>query len=106
MRSLKPFRASLSKFSLNLLVFDHHRTWSTLACKLLTPNFGTISEIAVSSANFHMVGTEVPVVVKSFIMTKMRHGPMRVPCRITAGTGVHSQKQSELSLTCWSYIEI
>ena len=84
----------LSEFSLNLSMFDQFRTLSTVACKLLAPNFGTMSETAVSSANFHMV-------VRSFIMTKKSLEPMRVPCGFLAGTAVNSEKQSEPSLTCW-----
>lgn len=91
----------LSEFSLNLSMFDQFRTLSTVACKLLTPNFGTMSETAVSSANFHMANRELSVVVRSFIMTKKSLEPMRVPCGFLAGTAVNSKKQSEPRLTRW-----
>jgi len=44
----------LSEFGLNLLAFDQCRTWCTFICKLLAPNFGTISKTVVLSANFHI----------------------------------------------------
>ena len=68
-------------------------SWSTDA-----PNLGTISETAVSSANFHMED-KVLLVVRSLIITKKSHGPIRVPCGIPVGTGLKSEKQSKLSLT-------
>ena len=55
-----------------------------MACYLLAPNFGTISETVVSSANFHMADREF-VGVRSFIMTRKSHGPMWVPCGIPVG---------------------
>ena len=96
----------LSVFSLNLLAFDQFTICSTVACKLLAPNFGTISETVVSPENFHMADRELSVVVmRSFIMTKKNLRPMRVPCGIPVGTGVNSEKQSdsksEPSLTSW-----
>ena len=85
----KSIRTSLhlTEFSLNLLALDQFTICSTVACKLLAPNFGTYSETVVSPANFHMANRESSVVVRSFVMTKKSHGPMRVPCGIPAGTG-------------------
>ena len=52
----------------------------------------------VSSANFHME-ERVLLIVRSLIITKKSHGPIRIRCGIPAGTGLESEKQSELSLT-------
>ena len=101
LRLRKSTRSSLHLNELTLLPFDQLRTWSTVACKLLLPNFGTTSESFVSSANFHMADRELSVVVRSFIMTKKRLGPMQVSSEIPARTGVNSEKQSEPSLPRW-----
>lgn len=90
----------LSKFSLNLLSLDHWRTSRTVSWSTEAPNWGTISETVVSSANFYML-ERVLLVVRSLIITKKSHGPIRVPCGIPAGTGLKSVKQSEFSLTSW-----
>ena len=87
----------LSEFSLNLLSLDHRRTSCTVSSSTYAPNLGTISETVVSSANFHMED-EVLLVVRSLIITKKSHGPIRVPCGIPVGTGLKSEKQSKLSL--------
>ena len=77
----------LSEFSLNLLAFNQCRTWCTLGCKLLGPNFGTISKAVLSSANLHMADRELSVLVRSFIMTKRSQRPMQVACGIPLGLG-------------------
>ena len=77
----------LSEFSLNLLSLDHRRTSFTVFWSIDAPNLGTISETMVSSANDHME-EKVLLVVRSLIITKKSHGPIRVPCGIPAGTGL------------------
>ena len=86
----------LSEFSLNLLSLDQLRTSCIGSWSVDTPNLGTISETVVSSANFHME-ERVLLIVRSLIITKKSHGPIRVPCGIPAGTGLESEKQSELT---------
>ena len=88
----------LSEFSLNLLSLDQRRTSCIVFWSIDAPNLGTISETVVSSANFHV---EERVLLRSLIITEKSHGPIRVPCGIPAGTGLKSEKQSELSLTRW-----
>ena len=46
-----------------------------------------------------IIEERVLLIVRSLITTKKSHGPIRVPCGIPAGTGLKSEKQSELSLT-------
>ena len=91
-------RVFLSEFSLNLLWLDQRRISCIVSWSVDAPNLGTISETVVSSANFHME-ERVLLIVRSLIITKKSHGPIRVPCGIPAGTGLESEKQSELSLT-------
>ena len=91
----------LSEFSLNLLSFDQQRTSCTVSWSIDAPDLGTISETVVSSAHFHIIEERVLLIVRSLIITKKSHGPIRVPCGIPAGTSVKSEKQSELSLTRW-----
>ena len=67
-----------------------------MACKLLTLNFGTISDTVVSSANFRMTDKELSVVVSSFIVTKKSHEPIWVSRGIPVGTGVNSEKHDTL----------
>ena len=90
----------LSEFSLNLLSLDQRKTSCRFYWSIDAPNLGTVSETVVSSANFHME-ERLLLTVRSLIITKKSHGPIRVPCGIPAGTGLESEKQSELSLTRW-----
>ena len=76
----------LSEFSLNLLPLDHRRTSCTVSWSTEAPNLGTVSETVVSSANFH-IGERALLDVRSLIIAKKSHGPIRVPCGIPAGTG-------------------
>ena len=76
----------LSEFSLNLLSFDQQRTSCTVSWSIDAPDLGTISETVVSSAHFHIIEERVLLIVRSLILTKKSHGPIRVPCGIPAGT--------------------
>ena len=83
---------------IKVLSSEHRRTSFTVSWSVDTPDLGTISETVVSSANFH-IEERVLLVVRSLIIIKKSHGPIRVPCGIPAGTGIKFEKQSELSLT-------
>ena len=87
----------LSEFNLNLLSLDHQRTSCTVSWSTEAPNLETISETVVSSANFH-IEERALLDVRSLIITKKSHGPIRVPCGIPAGTGLKSEKQSDFEL--------
>ena len=80
-------------FSLNLLSLDHQRTSCSVSWSTEAPNLGTISETVVLSANFH-IEEKALLDVRSLIIAKKSHGPIWVPCRIPARTGLKSEKQS------------
>ena len=77
----------LCQFSLNLLSLDQRRTSSIVSWSIDAPNLGTISKTVVSSANFHMEERAL-FIVRSLIITKKSHEPIKVPCGIPAGTGL------------------
>ena len=54
LRKFIPSSFRLSEFSLNLLSLEQRRTSCIVSWSVDAPNFGTIFETVVSSANFHM----------------------------------------------------
>ena len=79
----------LSEFSLNLFSLDQRifkrRASCVVSWSIDAPNLGTFSETALSSANFNME-ERVLRIVRSLVITKESHGPIRVPCGIPAET--------------------
>ena len=73
-------------FSWNLFSLDHSETWSIVSCKVLLSDLGIISEMLVSSADFHILKNGESEIFRSFVIAKKNQGPIFVPCGIPAGT--------------------
>ena len=87
----------LSAFSWTLFSWDHSITLSAIACTWISQPFTTTSDTVVSSTYFHCCA----FVSRLWIIRRNKHRPSLVPCGTLAGTGPHSEKQSDVNLIRW-----
>ena len=87
----------LSAFSCIRWERDQSSTAVTACCTSPREPRGMVWEIVVSSTYFHMRASTL----RSLIMSKKSQGPSLVPWGTPAGTGPHSEKQSEDNLMRW-----